>query len=124
MKLHSVAWLTYHVPRLVAAFDKGDLSQGQAICGLLTDCIITLTNHPDDINAMRAIVDGIPCDLFNGMVEHMTRLPTPDGRWDWPPGGILTNPGGLISWQSPIPEIRTGILKMRWCVEQALASKK
>jgi hypothetical protein len=120
LRAHTIEWLVDWVPKQIAAFQWILITERETVNGLVTACIFTLADHPCEVEAVAAVVETIPLAVLQGMAESMTRLPTQDGSWDWPPGGALLNPGGLIAWCTPVAEIQVAIQAMKACIERGL----
>lgn len=104
------------IDRRTNAFKRQLLTETQFQDGVFLLFVNALVDDPQAtarVTAEFGRLDDLTKSHFESMLK---RLPCEGDFWDWPPGGMLVNPGGCVAWQTPIPAVQDAIASLRRCV--------
>jgi hypothetical protein len=91
--LFPVDQLPQQVQSRVAQWEAELVTATETVGFLLDSFVQTLLDNPEASIEVCKLLAQIPESLRATMAERLKRSQHADGRWEWPLGGILLNPG-------------------------------
>jgi hypothetical protein len=111
------------IRRQTRAFERGVVTELDLKAFTFVQFILALVEDQHNTQRILDEIEQTPEFVQDYFQEILRRLPCEGDRWDWPPGGVLANPGGGVAWQKPCPETQDAIAILRRCVTEFWAAR-
>ncbi|MCI0352941.1 MAG: hypothetical protein L0Z53_26260, partial [Acidobacteriales bacterium] len=104
------------VNRRIQLYERQVLTEHQLNDGVFCLFVDALCDDPDDTTRIASAFERLSESTRSHFEHLLRRLPCEGNNWDWPPGGVLANPNGVVAWRTPPPEVQDAIATLRRCV--------
>jgi hypothetical protein len=120
----SLEELKQNIRRHVSLHRRGLITDQQGASGILEEAIFTLIDNPQRWLEIVTVLETAPLPLLSEVASVLADTQMPDGEWQWPPVGAISDPGGPTIFRTANPnEISAVELLIGWLRERVASGR-